>query len=226
MKVTPYLIIRSELQAQGFMPTKGKSILYKRTEDIIGLFCFSYPYGNVQLHFAIMPLFLPSSGNIVLTYGNRIDRIYSGLPNVNKQSSKQEIELYSNQILYQIEKDIIPLMSLLSTAASLFDYSKQGTQFMGRRFFKQIFCTKDHLYRLLFFSSLYLNDYEIAQKTAVKYERMILKEKYYTQELKNKWLNEWHLYTNLITEGKIETIQQLLQENERKNMFLFQPEKR
>ncbi len=213
-------ILSTELKKRGFLQ-KGKRSFYLRENDIVALFSFERPTGVLYLQFAIIPLFLPCPGHMTYSFGRRLESLFFDLPTITKGASEEQVQEYCALAMEHIKHEVLPVIHQFSTAASLHAFAKRRSRPFGGKRSKILFCTPQNALKLLVYSSLYLKDYQSAEKAARRFDSSIRRYKYYTPELKEQILRKNDQILSLLDRMDYDAVEAIICCNIKENLSLF-----
>lgn len=194
------------MKSMGFSCT-GNGFYYIQN-DIAYCIAIDIPGGLVYVTAYVMPLYIPCECQYY-TYGNRLNTAHGiTLPLLQKDSDDRVLEEWCNSLCCFIKKTIMPFYSTVDTPIKLLEHfeGKKNNSLIASSC-PEIFCE-----RLKMFTWLYLGDTAQAEKSISKINQTLITNTFFTETVRQHYLDEVHVVHSLIKEGQ-SSIQDLLINN-------------
>ena len=173
--------------------TLSKNCFYKIHNDIAYCLAFDTPGELVYATFFVMPLYIPCQ-NRYYTYGNRVNSLRrSKMLPLTKSASDDEVNVWCMLLLHYLKKYIFPFFKKIDTPEKLVDVIEKRKYISG----PYIACPLVELWRLLLFSYLYTEDFDNISVLSEKYPLIIESSTFFTQTVRNFYLEENDAITQL-----------------------------
>lgn len=176
-----------------YMKENGFSIhqncFYRINNDLAYCVEFEKPTGLIYVHYYIIPLYVPTEYRYY-TYGVQ-QKDYLAITNINKSV----FEAWTNQLKQRLERSIFPVFQKMQTPNNF-------VKVVNRGLFSDFWRIPEiDIYRLRLFTAFYMKEKSAIPKLYDKYEKIVEKTGYLTDEVKKKRMEEVEKIKNSISIG-------------------------
>lgn len=174
-----------------------KNCFYKIQNDIAFCVQFDATDGFVYATYFVMPLYIPCSTSYY-SYGHRITSIpTSRLSALSRDASNDEIENWCRLLRHYLTDRVLPLFQRISNPKQLVTLVERKLLLRQNLFS----CPRVLIFRLLMFSYLQMGEHRKLQKLIRKYEKVLRNSTFFTNKVRNQFLQEMNLVNHIMQEG-------------------------